>query len=116
LVAALLCLKGYEYYLDFQDKIVPVVNFEVGPGEGSAGELFWVFTGSRLVCMRSPYDRSWAGTIFMRLKGAPSLKWVFAVSGFFLLLFLYGLSMTDYADRRSWPPIYCPVDRALAML
>jgi caa(3)-type oxidase subunit IV len=42
--------------------------------------------------------------LFMRLKGAPSLKWVFAVSGFFWLSFLYGLSMTDYADRRSWPP------------
>jgi cytochrome c oxidase subunit IV len=44
--------------------------------------------------------------LFMRLKGAPSLKWVFAVSGFFWLLFLYGLSMTDYADRRGWPLIY----------
>jgi cytochrome c oxidase subunit IV len=43
--------------------------------------------------------------LFMRLKGAPSLKWVFAVSGFFFLLFLYGLSMTDYADRRGWPPV-----------
>lgn len=42
--------------------------------------------------------------LFMRLKGAPSLKWVFAVSGFFWLLFLYGLSMTDYADRQDWPP------------
>ncbi len=36
-------VKGYEYYLDFQDKVVPVVHFEVKPGEGSAGELFWVF-------------------------------------------------------------------------
>ncbi len=41
--------------------------------------------------------------LFMRLKGAPSVKWVFAVSGFFWLLFLYGLSMTDYADRQGWP-------------
>lgn len=45
--AALGCLflgvKGYEYYLDFQDKVVPVVNFAVKPGEGSVGELFWVF-------------------------------------------------------------------------
>jgi cytochrome c oxidase subunit 3 len=40
---AFLCIKGYEYYVDFQDKVVPVVNFEVKPGEGSAGELFWVF-------------------------------------------------------------------------
>jgi cytochrome c oxidase subunit III len=36
-------IKGYEYYLDFQDKVVPVVHFEAKPGEGSAGELFWVF-------------------------------------------------------------------------
>jgi cytochrome c oxidase subunit IV len=41
--------------------------------------------------------------LFMRLKGPPSLKWVFAGSGFFWLLFLYGLSMTDYASRRAWP-------------
>jgi cytochrome c oxidase subunit 4 len=42
--------------------------------------------------------------LFMRLKGAPSLKWVFAVSGFFWLLFLYGLSMTDYSNRQGFPP------------
>lgn len=42
--------------------------------------------------------------LFMRLKGPPSLKWVFAVTGFFWLSFLYGLSMTDYANRRGWPP------------
>jgi len=41
--------------------------------------------------------------LFMRLKGPPSLKWVFAVSGFFWLLFLYGLSMTDYSNRQGWP-------------
>jgi cytochrome c oxidase subunit 3 len=41
--AAFLCIKGYEYYLDFQDRVVPIINFEVKPGEGSAGELFWVF-------------------------------------------------------------------------
>ncbi len=46
--------------------------------------------------------------LFMRLKGPPSLKWVFAVTGFFWLLFLYGLSATDYADRRGWPPLYVP--------
>ena len=38
-----LVVKGYEYYLDFQDKVVPVVAFEVKPGKGSAGVLFWVF-------------------------------------------------------------------------
>ena len=43
--------------------------------------------------------------LFMRLKGPPSLKWVFAISGFLWLSFLYGLSLTDYADRRSWPPV-----------
>jgi cytochrome c oxidase subunit 3 len=38
-----LVVKGYEYYLDYHDKVVPVVHYEVKPGEGSAGELFWVF-------------------------------------------------------------------------
>jgi cytochrome c oxidase subunit 4 len=46
--------------------------------------------------------------VFMRLKGSPSLKWVFAGSGFFWLLFLYGLVMTDYSNRRGWPPINPP--------
>ncbi len=41
--------------------------------------------------------------LFMRLKGPPSLKWVFAGTGFFWLIFLYGLSMTDYATRTGWP-------------
>jgi len=45
---------------------------------------------------------------FMRLKRGRSLKWIFAISGFFWLLFLYGLSMTDYASRRGWPPVYVP--------
>lgn len=40
--------------------------------------------------------------LFMRLKGPPSLKWLFAGAGFFWLLFLYGLSMTDYATRHGW--------------
>jgi cytochrome c oxidase subunit 4 len=43
-------------------------------------------------------------TLFMRLKGGPSLKWVFAITGFFWLLFLYGLSMADYSNRQNWPP------------
>ncbi len=46
--------------------------------------------------------------IFMRLKGSPSLKWVFAGSGFFWLLFLYGLSMTDYSNRQGWPAVKPP--------
>jgi cytochrome c oxidase subunit IV len=41
--------------------------------------------------------------LFMRLKGPPSLKWIFAFAGFFWLMILYGLSMTDYASRRGWP-------------
>ena len=41
--------------------------------------------------------------LFMRLKGPPSLKWLFAGAGFFWLLFLFGLSMTDYATRQGWP-------------
>jgi cytochrome c oxidase subunit 3 len=40
---AFLLIKGYEYYQDFQDRVVPVVNFAAKPGEGNAGELFWVF-------------------------------------------------------------------------
>jgi cytochrome c oxidase subunit 4 len=46
--------------------------------------------------------------LFMRLKGPPSLRWVFAFSGFLWLVFLYGLSMTDYSNRRGWPPLYNP--------
>lgn len=41
--------------------------------------------------------------VFMRLKGPPSLKWIVAGIGFFWLLFLFGLSMTDYASRHGWP-------------
>jgi cytochrome c oxidase subunit III len=40
---AFLGLKGFEYYLDFQDKVVPVVDYQPKPGEGRVGELFWVF-------------------------------------------------------------------------
>jgi cytochrome c oxidase subunit 3 len=36
-------VKGWEYYLDYHDKVVPAVNYVAKPGEGSAGELFWVF-------------------------------------------------------------------------
>lgn len=44
--------------------------------------------------------------LFMRLKGPPTLKWIFAASGFFWLLFLFGLSATDYSNRKGWPPTY----------
>jgi len=47
-------------------------------------------------------------TVFMRLKGEPSLKWVFAVGGFLWLSFLFGLSMTDYSSRQGWPTMYDP--------
>ncbi len=40
---AFLGVKGLEYYLDFQSKSVPVINYEVKPGEGTVGVLFWVF-------------------------------------------------------------------------
>jgi cytochrome c oxidase subunit 4 len=43
--------------------------------------------------------------LFMRLKGPPSLKWVFAGTGIFWLMFLFGLSMTDYTTRNGWPSI-----------
>lgn len=42
--------------------------------------------------------------VFMRLRGRPSLKWVFAGAGFFWLIFLYGLSLTDYWTRTIVPP------------
>jgi len=40
---AFLGIKGYEYLKDFEDKVVPVVNYMAKPGEGPAGELFWIF-------------------------------------------------------------------------
>jgi len=36
-------IKGYEWYLDYQDRVVPAVNYIVKPNEAPAGELFWVF-------------------------------------------------------------------------
>jgi hypothetical protein len=41
--------------------------------------------------------------LFMRLRGPRSLKWIFAGAGFFWLMFLSGLSMTDYASRHGRP-------------
>lgn len=38
-----LAVKGYEYCLDYNDNVVPALNFVVKPGEAPAGELFWVF-------------------------------------------------------------------------
>lgn len=41
--------------------------------------------------------------IFMKLARGPSLRWIFGGAGLFWLLFMFGLSMTDYASRRGWP-------------
>jgi cytochrome c oxidase subunit III len=40
---AFLGVKGFEYYLDYQDKVVPVAHYESKPGEGTEGVLFWIF-------------------------------------------------------------------------
>jgi caa(3)-type oxidase subunit IV len=54
--------------------------------------------------------------LFMRLKGPPSLKWVFAFTGFFWLMFLFGLSMTVYGVRKGWPPSYMPTRPGITTL
>lgn len=43
--------------------------------------------------------------LFMKLRGRPSLKWVFAGAGFFWLMFLFGLGAVDYFTRSGLPPI-----------
>jgi cytochrome c oxidase subunit 3 len=40
---AFICIKGYEWYADYQDQVVPSINFIIQPGEAPASELFWVF-------------------------------------------------------------------------
>jgi cytochrome c oxidase subunit III len=40
---AFVCVKGYEWYLDYRDNVVPAVNFILKPHEAPASELFWVF-------------------------------------------------------------------------
>ena len=40
---AFICVKGYEWYLDYSHQDVPALNFIMKPGEAPAGELFWVF-------------------------------------------------------------------------
>jgi hypothetical protein len=42
--------------------------------------------------------------LFMKLRGRPSLKWLFAAAGFFWLLFMFGLGSVDYATRSGFPP------------
>jgi cytochrome c oxidase subunit 4 len=41
--------------------------------------------------------------LFMKLRGRPSLKWVFAAAGFFWLVLLFGFSATDYFTRQGFP-------------
>ncbi len=41
--------------------------------------------------------------LFMKLRGRPSLKWVFACAGFFWLMVLFGLSAADYFTRQGFP-------------
>jgi cytochrome c oxidase subunit 4 len=41
--------------------------------------------------------------LFMKLRGRPSLKWVFAGAGFFWLMVLFGLSGVDYFTRQGFP-------------
>ncbi len=39
-----LCIKGYEYYLDYAEShVVPGVHFEIKPGFAPVGVLFWTF-------------------------------------------------------------------------
>jgi cytochrome c oxidase subunit III len=40
---AFICIKGFEWYLDFSHHDVPSVNFIMKPQEAPAGELFWIF-------------------------------------------------------------------------
>jgi cytochrome c oxidase subunit 3 len=36
-------VKGLEYYIDYDDQVVPALNFIMKPGAAPAGELFWVY-------------------------------------------------------------------------
>ena len=40
--------------------------------------------------------------VFMELREGPSLHWVFAAAGFFWLMILFVLSLTDYLTRAGW--------------
>ncbi|MBV9587945.1 MAG: cytochrome c oxidase subunit 3 [Alphaproteobacteria bacterium] len=41
--ALFLGIKGYEYYLDYDDQVVPALNFLMKPGQAPVSELFWVY-------------------------------------------------------------------------
>jgi cytochrome c oxidase subunit III len=38
-----ICIKGFEWYLDYSSHKVPTLNFIMKPEEAPAGELFWIF-------------------------------------------------------------------------
>ena len=40
---AFVCVKGYEWYLDYQDQVEPTLNFILKPHQAPPAELFWVF-------------------------------------------------------------------------
>ena len=40
---AFICIKGFEWYLDYSSNEVPSVNFIIKPQEAPPGELFWIF-------------------------------------------------------------------------
>jgi len=40
---AFICIKGFEWFLDYSSREVPSVNFIIKPQEAPAGELFWIF-------------------------------------------------------------------------
>ncbi len=40
---AFMLVKGYEYYRDVADQVVPAINYRAKPDEGPAGEIFWLF-------------------------------------------------------------------------
>jgi cytochrome c oxidase subunit IV len=34
------------------------------------------------------------------------MKWIFAGTGFFWVMFLFGLTMIDYVTRNGWPNVF----------
>jgi cytochrome c oxidase subunit 3 len=49
---AFLGVKGYEYFQDFQDKVVPLVHFEPKPVKARKASCSGSSTGSRQGCTR----------------------------------------------------------------
>ena len=44
--------------------------------------------------------------VFMELARGPAMKWIFAGTGFFWVMFLFGLTMIDYLTRNGWPSVF----------